>query len=300
MKVSNILLCFLLVAVSFQGTAQKKKSRLQPGKIYEPGETLYAPRFGFIAKVPEGWEGILPRESEVFLLSTTTSTYGEIFVFGSEHGDLNTLLKNWNKGVDLSESIRLKAINPTIQDGILSCEITAEGDYVNKGYKGFAIARCSPSGPCVTTLMIAPPQFYESVKNTVTEFMKSSTFEAPSNASPYEDFDWQDFLSDKVLVTYASAEGGSKESMIHLCKDGTFMASIKKKGFFKEQNPAYKGNLTGQWTAKGDGEKATMQFIFTNKSLSPVEVPLTIGDEKITSNGERYFVGNSDTCKKKD
>jgi hypothetical protein len=297
MKGFSILLSLLLVALSFQSSAQKKKTRLQPGKMYEPGETLYAPRFGFTAKVPEGWEGILPRESEVFLLSTTTSTYGEIFIFGNEHGDLNTMLKNWNKGVDLSESIRMKAINPAIQDGILSCEITAEGDYVNKGYKGFAIARCSPSGPCVTTLMIAPPQFFESVKNTVIEFMKSSSFEAPSNASPYEDFDWQDFLSDKVLVTYASAEGGSKESMIHLCKDGSFTANIKKKGFFKDQNPAYKGNLSGQWTAKGDGEKATLQFIFTNKSLSPVEVPLTIGDEKITSNGERYFVGNSDKCK---
>lgn len=297
MKIYNLLFCLLLVALSIQVTAQKKKSRLQPGKMYEPGETLYAPRFGFIAKVPEGWEGILPRESEVFLLSTTTSTYGEIFVFGNEHGDLNTMLKNWNKGVDLSETIRIKAINPTIEDGFLSSEITAEGDYVNKGFKGFVAARCSPSGPCVTTLMIAPPQFYESVRNTVTEFMKSSTFEPPSNASPYEDFDWQDFLSDKVLVNYASAEGGSKESMIHLCKDGTFTATLKKKGFFKEQNPAYKGTLTGQWTAKGDGEKATLQFIFTNKSLSPVEVPLTIGDEKITSNGERYFVGNSDKCK---
>jgi hypothetical protein len=296
MKSYTFLLCLLFLALSFQVSAQKK-ARLQPGKMYEPGETLFAPRFGFIATVPVGWEGILPRESEVFLLSTTTSTYGEIFVFGSEHGDLNTMLKNWSKGVDLSEGIRMKAINPGIQDGILSCEITAEGELVNKGNKGFAIARCSPSGPCVTTLMIAPVQFYESVKATVTEFMKSSRFEPPSNVSPYEDFDWQDFLSDKVLVTYASAEGGSKETMIHLCKDGTFTASIKKKGFFKEQNPSYKGNLAGQWTAKGDGEKATLQFIFTNKGISPVEVPLLINDEKVISNGERYFVGKSDKCK---
>ncbi len=201
------------------------------------------------------------------------------------------------KGVDLSESIRMKVINPTIQDGLLTSEITVEGDQVNKGNKGFAAARCSPSGPCVITLMIAPIQFYESVKNTVTEFMKNSSFEPPSNASPYEDFDWQDFLSNKVLVTYASAQGGSKETLIHLCKDGSFTASIKKKGFFKEQNPAYKGNLTGQWAAKGDGEKATLQFIFSNKSLSPIEVSLTIKDEKVISNGERYFVGNSDKCK---
>lgn len=296
MKVLSLLFCLLFV-VSFQATAQQKKNRLQPGRMYKAGENLYAPRFGFIAKVPEGWEGVLPRESEVFLLTTTTSTYGEIFVFGREHGDLNSMQADWIKGVDLSETIRIKAIKPTQQDGLLFSEITAEGEYINKGFKGFVISRCSPSGPCVTTLMTAPVQYYESVKNTVTDFMKRSTFETPSSASPYADFDWQDFLSNKVLVTYASAQGGSKESMIHLCSDGTFTASLKKKGFFKEQNPAYKGNLAGQWTAKGDGEKATLQFIFSNKSLSPVEVPLTINDEKVTSNGERYFVGKSDKCK---
>lgn len=55
--------------------------------------------------------------------------------------------------------------------------------------------------------------------------------------------------------------------------------------------------MSGQWTAKGDGENALVQFIFTDKGLAPVEVPLTIKDEKVTSNGERYFVGKSDTCK---
>jgi hypothetical protein len=297
MKSSKTLFILFLLLASLQVPAQQKKNRLQPGKMYEAGEVLYSPRFGFIAKVPVGWEGVLPRESEVFLLTTTTATYGEIFVFGREHSDLSTIRDTWMKGVDLSESIRIKAIKPTLQDGLLYSEITAEGEFINKGFKGFVVSRCNPSGPCVTTLMTAPDQYYEAVKNTVTEFMKSSTFEAPSTASPYADFDWQDFLSNKVLVTYASSQGGSKESMIHLCKDGSFTATLKKKGFFKEQNPAYKGNLTGQWSAKGDGEKATIQFIFSNKSLSPVEVPLTINDEKVISNGERYFVGKSDKCK---
>jgi hypothetical protein len=297
MKITHVLLFLLLMVFSFQVKAQKKKSRLQPGKMYEAGETLYAPRFGFIATVPAGWEGILPRESEVFLLSSTTATYGDIWVFGNEHGDFATMKTDWVKGMELSESIRIKAIDPSEQDGLLSSEVIAEGDLVNKGYKGFVAGRCSPSGPCVITLMIAPTQYYEAVKNTVTEFMKNSSFEPPSNVSQYADFDWQDFLSNKVLVTFASTQGGSKETMIHLCKDGSFTATIKKKGFFKNQNPDYKGTLTGLWTAKGDGEKATLQFIFTNKSIAPVEVAFTIKDEKVVSDGERYFVGNSDKCK---
>ncbi len=59
--------CILIVLVLFSttGFTQSKKTRIQPGRIYQPGEMLYAPRYGFTARVPEGWEGSLPRESEV-------------------------------------------------------------------------------------------------------------------------------------------------------------------------------------------------------------------------------------------
>lgn len=126
--------------------AQKKKGRIEPGRIYVAGETLYAPRFGFSATVPTGWEGLLPRESEVFLLTTATSTYGEIFVFGREQGDLNTLQTTWTNGVDLSETIKLKAKNPAQQDGLLISEVVAVGQFINKGFLGFAVAKCNPAG----------------------------------------------------------------------------------------------------------------------------------------------------------
>jgi hypothetical protein len=227
-KMKHVILFLLGIFLAFQGVAQKKKTRLQPGKMYAAGETLYAPRFGFTAKVPVGWEGQLPRDSEVFLLKTTTTTYGEIYVFGRDQGDLNAMKEAWKKGFDLSENIKLVAANPTLENGVLSSEVTGAGEYINKGVRGFAISRCNPSGPCITTLIIAPLQFYDSVTNTAIRFMKNSSFDAPSTASPYADFDWTEFLSNKVLATYAAVQGGSKESMIHLCADGTFTASIKK------------------------------------------------------------------------
>jgi hypothetical protein len=225
MKCAYIIPLALLFG-SLMAEAQTRKGRIQPGRIYKPGESLYAPRYGFTAKVPEGWEGMLPRESEVFLLTTTTTTYGEIFVFGRDRGELNAMRDSWLKGFDLSETIRLKAINPTLTDGVLSAEVVAEGQYINKGTKGFAVARCNPNGPCITTLMVAPVQFYESVKNTVTEFMAAGSFAPPSNASPYADFDWKEFLSNNMLVTYAAVQDGSKETKIHLCADGNFSASV--------------------------------------------------------------------------
>lgn len=128
-----LLMCALTLVI-LSASAQKKKNRVQPGRIYAAGESMYAPRFGFGATVPTGWEGLLPRESEVFLLTTTTSTYGEIFVFGREQGDLNTLQSTWTKGVALSETIKLKANNASQQDGMLTADVVATGEFINKGF----------------------------------------------------------------------------------------------------------------------------------------------------------------------
>jgi hypothetical protein len=270
--------------------------RLQPGKLYEAGETLYAPRFGFTAKVPQGWEGMLPRDTEVFLLTTTTATYGEIFVFGRDAIALETLQQSWQTGIALSENIKLTAIQSEIKNEMLTAEVSLEGPYVNKENRGFAITRCNPEGPCITTLMIAPNQFYESVKQAVLAFMTSSSFSPLSNASPYASFDWKNFLNGKELMTYAEVQGGKKENRIHLCADGTFSATLKKTGLFASQNAQYKGNLKGTWTVGAPGESTTIRFSFAKEKLPPIEVTMTIKDEKIFSNGERYFAGKSTRC----
>src|SRR5882672_8973305 len=178
MKPIRLIIIILLVITCFHSVQAQKKKRLQPGKVYAAGDTLYAPRFGFTATVPAGWQGILPRENEVFLLtSTSTDIYGEIYVFGRAEGDLPVMAEAWKKGFDLSETIKLKAVSPTIKDGVLSAEVVAQGEYINKGNKGFAISRRSPNGPCITILMVTPIQFFESVKNMVIQFMANSKFE---------------------------------------------------------------------------------------------------------------------------
>jgi hypothetical protein len=295
-NLTSIIVLLLTTCLGFQGVAQKK-NRLQPGKMYASGETLYAPRFGFTAKVPEGWEGTLPRDSEVFLLTSTTSTYGELYVFGRTHGDLNVMREAWETGFPLSETIKLVAPNSSFENGILSSEVTAAGEYINKGVRGFAISRCNPSGPCITTLIVAPLQFYDSVKNVAIRFMTNASFDAPSTASPYVDFDWTEFLSNKVLARFSAVQGGSKETVISLCADGTFIAVIEKNGIFKNKEKKYRGRNFGKWKVTNTGEATTIQFTFNKKDLAMLEAPLLIKEEKVFSNEERYFVGQSEKCK---
>lgn len=298
MKGFKLFILFLFISYCLPIHAQKK-IRIQPGEMYEAGDTLFAPRFGFTATVPTGWQGMLPRENEVFLLTSanTAEVYGEIYVFGRPEGAPAVMAESWNKGVELSETIKLKAVKPEIKDGVLSSEVIAEGPYINKGNKAFAISRCSQNGPCITVFMVAPVQFYESVKNTSIQFINSSSFEAPSSANPYADFDWKEFLSGKVLATYVSMKGGTKESTVHLCSDGTFQSDTKKSGILKNHNPDYRGRLSGKWAVVGTGPEARIQLTFDKKGLNPIEAQLQMKDEKIYSDGERYFAGKSDKCK---
>ncbi|HEV8512703.1 MAG TPA: hypothetical protein VGQ59_05485 [Cyclobacteriaceae bacterium] len=294
---SSILI--IATVIAFQSVAQNKKSksRLQPGRLYEAGETLYAPRLGFIAKVPEGWQGLLPQETQVFSLSSMTSVFGEIYVFGREQGDIRAMQEAWNKGIDFTETIRLKANAPVIKDGILSSEVIGEGEVINKGNRAFAIARCNPSGPCVTLLALAPIQFYETVKNVSTKFMETSSFEPPSNAPVHADLNWKEFLSNKSLLAYVEVEGGTKQNMVEFCADGTFTSDVDKTGWLKKQNAIYNGRNSGQWTVEGIGVQTKLHLTFKKKKVPPLEVTLTIKDEKIYAEGERYFIAQSTKCK---
>jgi hypothetical protein len=298
-KIIILLVILALCTISNSGFAQGKKIRLQPGKFYEAGESIYAPRFGFSATIPEGWQGSLPRESEVFLLQTiTTDVFGEIYVFGSERSDLASLEKTWREGTDLSETIRIKALIPVVKGDMITSEIVGEGQAINKGNRAYAVARCNPDGPCIIALSIMPKQFYESIKNSLEHFMLASSFEPPNTASPYATLNWNEFLANKALVTYVYVEGGSKDTDIHLCADGTFTATIKKTGFMKNQSPQYHGKLNGTWAAKGIGENTNLTFIFSSKrNLPPIEVSVTIKEDKVYANDERYFVAQSTRCK---
>ncbi|MBL7845658.1 MAG: hypothetical protein KF846_12225 [Cyclobacteriaceae bacterium] len=298
-KIISLLFLLAVLITPRVAHAQGKKSRLQPGKFYEAGETLYAPRFGFTAKVPAGWQGSLPRESEVFLLQTTTpDVFGEVYVFGREVSDLASLKKIWIEGTDLSESIRIKAVDPVIKGDMISSEVVGEGQSINKGNRGYIAARCNPDGPCITAFTIMPKQFYEPIKNAMEQFLLAATFEPPNNASPYATLNWNEFLANKALVTYAYVEGGSKDSEIHLCANGSFTATIKKTGFMKNQNPQYHGKLSGTWSTKGIGEQTNITFTFSEKSkLAPIEIALTIKEDKVYAGDERYFVAQSTKCK---
>jgi hypothetical protein len=296
----NILILVILLFFSIlfnPAFGQTPKKRIQPGKMYNSGDTLYAPTYGFTSQVPDGWIGTLPRESEVFLLSKGNNGFGEIFVFGRASTDLEQLSELWKQGVDVTETLRLKAIDPQISDKLLQSEVVADGNYVERNTRAFAATKCGNEGTCITVLAVGTEDSYGSVTEAALAFLENSTFEKPSFESPYENFDWQAFLSNKLMISYDEVRGGARQTQISLCEGGSFSANVKKKGIMKDTNPDYKNKMSGNWTVKGEGPEATLHLTFTKKGLSPLTVSLSLREEELYVGEERYYASEATSCK---
>lgn len=275
--------------------AQNLKNRIQPGRLYNAGDSIYTPRYGFSGAIPEGWVGVLPRETEVFLLNSTTGTFGEIFVFGREKVDLKQLAKTWKAGINVSETVTLKATDPKIEGDLLFAHAEATGNFLPpKNYRAFAATRCGEA--CITVLVISLEENAEMADASALEFLKSASLSTPREVDPYEDFDWKGFLSGKLLISYEGFVGGKQQTKITLCENGSFRAAISKKGLMKDSNPDYKGTMKGTWTVEGKNSEAILTFTFEKTSLAPVVVNLNFKEEDLYANGERHFASHTEKC----
>lgn len=293
----SLILIIIAATIFHPVLAQTGKKRIQPGRMYNSLDTLYAPSFGFTSQVPAGWIGTLPRESEVFLLTASNGPFGEIFVFGRAAIDLQQLAELWKQGVDVTETLRLKAIDPKVSGLLLQSEVVADGNYLQNKNKAFAATKCGNQGTCITILAVGTEESYEAVSGAAMEFLEKGIFAVPSFESPYENFDWKEFLSNKLMITYDEVTGGARQTQINLCENGTFNANVKKRGIMRNVNPEYKNRMSGNWTVMGEGPEATLNLTFTKKGLSPLTVPLTLKDEELYVGDERYYASQATGCK---
>ncbi|WP_111670552.1 hypothetical protein [Algoriphagus litoralis] len=276
-------------------TAQNLKNRIQPGKIYNSGDSIYTPRYGFSGVIPEGWVGVLPRETEVFLLNSTSGTFGEIFIFGREKVDLNQLAESWKSGVNVSETVTLRATDPKIEGDLLYAHAEATGNYLPpKDYRAFAATRCGDA--CITVLVISLEQNAEMANQSALDLLKSASLSHPREVDPYEDFDWNEFLSGKLLISYEGFVGAKQETKVNLCGNGTFRAAISKKGMMKDSNPEYKGSMKGKWSVEGRNAEAILTLTFDKKGLAPFVANLKFINEELFVNGEKHFASQSGKC----
>ncbi len=267
---------------------------IQPGKIYAAGEDLIGPISGVKSKVPEGWMGVLPMDTEVFLLVPDgINADGEIYVT-VDTADLEILKKRWLIGLSLDNGNRLKSDGDIFMRGdAMASNVILEGN--GRSFKGYIESKCGDFGNCITFLLISPPQFFSTLKAGLLELSDNTTMVEPSLKSIYDDFDWNELLSGKYLANFDYVPGAKSENELWLCADGSFRSKLKRTGLLKDDVKEYQGNKRGNWETSSIGK--TGLLMLNIDKVGPLKLELLIDNDRLYINGKRYFAMLTDDCK---
>lgn len=270
------------------------QANLRPSKQYVAGEALYAAGIGAKSVVPPGWSGVLPRDSEIFLLLPEDGANGEIYVAGDDRLSEEDLKESLRKGLPLGNGNTLKSEGKIFKRGASLATMLMLTEKTSDA-KGYLEVRCGPYGKCLTAVLLGSPQGFERMQTALYHFMDSLTWVVPNREADYSDFNWHEFLAGKHLLNYDYVPHAKAENDIWLCPDGTFTTKLKRSGLLKDQAKQYKGTQKGTWQTTSAG--ATGILTLTYEKRPPLEVKLEIKDDRIYLNGKRHFAMAATVCK---
>lgn len=275
------------------------QDRVQPGTLYYEGEDIHGPIVGVETKIPIGWSGMIPHDSEIFFLIPNGGEDAQLFVRAYQR-TIEEVKEGWMKGLELQPGLTIRSDgNITDRGDWITSNVVVEGDEQRKGgYQGYLEARCGDYGYCITLFLVCAPADFKRFQKDVQKFADNITLVEPSLADIFADFDWKEFLQYKYGVTYESYQGYKKENHVWICGDGTFRTQLNRKGkLARSERGDYSGKNRGTWTAEGIGAEGKLTLSFSKKNLEPVQVDLFIEENKIYMNGERYFLMDNKDCK---
>lgn len=269
------------------------QARLKPTQRYSSGETVYGARAGVKTIIPQGWLGMLPRDTELFLLMPLDGSNGEIYVTVSGNLSIEDRKANWLSGLDLGNGNVLRSDgNFTDRNGNLSSFLKL--DQKTSTDRGYIETVCGPYGVCLTVMLFGGEAGFDKVQQAVYSFIDNIQWQEPSDKDDYADFDWNEFLSGKHLLNYDYVPNAKAENDIWLCSDGSFTTKLKRSGLLKDQAKQYKGTKSGTWETSSVGASGVL--ILNYKKLDPLKVSLKIEGEQIYLNEKRHFVMKSSVC----
>ena len=288
LKIFIIVLC-LLTANQLVGQAN-----LRPSKQYTAGDQLYGAGAGAKSVVPAGWSGMLPRDSEVFLLLPEDGANGEIYVAARDQVSDEEMKALLLAGMALGNGNTLKSDGQIFTRGkSIATMLTLTAKTTNT--RGYLEVQCGPYGKCITAVLLGAPQHFEQMQTALYSFMDSLTWVEPNLAADYSDFNWHDFLAGKHLLNYDYVPHAKAENDIWLCPDGTFTTKLKRSGLLKDQARNYKGTKKGTWETTSVGPTGVLTLNYAK--LPPLTVKLAIKDDRIYLNDKRHFAMAATVCK---
>ena len=290
-QINTKLAIVVTVIVTLHNIQVNAQERVKPSKVYQAGETITAPLYGLTLTLPENWRGYLTQETSIFTLNCDSVNDVNIRVYPSEES-LESIKSRWSQGVELSPGLKAMPIGEVekTKNGLK----TAFKFTGNPGVKGFSRVVCGSYGHCYTAFITAPTNMYMQYQNALEVLATGTEFKEPWLEDFYGDHHWSEALSGKYIFNYDIGEGSRKTNQLWLCEDGTFETKIIRKKALKGVAGPYHGKQKGTYRIEGVGSTGVLILEF--KDLAPLRLDLSIRDEHIFINEQRFLASTHDKC----
>jgi hypothetical protein len=261
MKLRNTLLASLLLFVSVPCAAVE----LQAGVIYPPGTRVESAQLGVALTLPQGWRGVLPQGSELFVLESSdqqTRLYLRIEAIGQAQ-----MVEALSAQIPLGGGVVLSPTSqPSVKNGLIEAHFNAL--LIDRSEPAVVVAREIRVGLSAAIILL-PAADDARLKTLAADMLNIIESHAIAQqavgASPSQGpGSWQEYLRGRHIQRYNTHSNYQEIQNLWLCSDGSFRKTFQSGGFsMYSASGATQSGSQGRWQAQGDssGEGSlTLQF----------------------------------------
>ncbi|WP_440903891.1 hypothetical protein ACMZOO_13730 [Catenovulum sp. SX2] len=258
---------------------------LQVGKLYNGPIKLSVADINATFSVPEQWQGILPQNSEVFVMQSTVSASQNVLLI-AQQTDLNNLKQQMSESIDFGDGFVLV---PKGQVTVIdNTQIKASYSVAQSDDKfALVISVVGEAGWAISAVGIATNQDKSALEQTTRQIASSIVFESVQ-AAPLQHNAWYPHLSNRKLTYFYTSSGYTEEQYIWLCGNNTFYKSFNSGGFGGGASGALASKDGGQWRTSGNLNSGTLELYFNDGRISQYTLTHE-GDTKLFLDGKRWF-----------
>jgi len=251
-----LILAFSLFIISSQLHAA---TEIRPGDLYPSGSDLKVSAHGIEIVVPDNWQAMLPRGSDLLVMETTDAV-GRILVTSVTNSDAQTVRRMLNRPHVLDAVTRIKpAGEVTEKDGLFSQRYQVSG--VNlQNLVATAYGRLGDNKTAVFVIVLEPENQI-SLAAIGQQLIQSIVFSAPKTAAQVKAEDgnsinWQQQLSGRALEFTSSDDGRSIKKRMSLCSNGRVYYTDQDRFVGNTGMSNFSANTktsqNGHWQVSGD------------------------------------------------
>ncbi|MGB0722831.1 MAG: hypothetical protein ACPGU7_10600 [Gammaproteobacteria bacterium] len=281
------LLAMLVLVVPLMCGAQDPSGiSIEPGRLYEGPQRLFAPAYGTGFDLPSGWRGLHPPGAEMFLMERPGKA-GLLVILGAGGSDAE-ITRALAGNIPLDAQTVLSPIGPTeTTEGVHSNRFDVQG---NASLVGFGIAKLFDSGVGIGVLSVGPGKDTE-LETAARTVFNSLGYEKPSGPTLADGTLWSDYLAGKKLE-YLVSDGGRRHDIMRLCRDGSVFRRNSGSSFGGLGVGTAASQAGGRWQVEGFGGQATLHIQLHNGDSARWRLSRPGG--KLHLDGQRWFITRGD------